>query len=121
MRPVSHRKSPGLARNLLRLARPERRRELNELTMENRIVRHIRLLPALALILFVFSHAHAQEKLLTIEDIYAPEPGRAVNFNGTSINPRWLKDGTSYLQTNPPNSGKPRILKVNALTGEEYR
>ena len=81
-------------------------------------MRHTRLLPALALIIFALSPAFAQEKLLTIEDIYNPDPTKAVNFNGTPVNPRWLKDGVSYLQTNPPNSGKPRILKVNALTGE---
>ncbi|HYX42855.1 MAG TPA: S9 family peptidase, partial [Pyrinomonadaceae bacterium] len=58
----------------------------------------------------------AQEKLLTIDDIY--DPDKKVDFSGTPITPRWLNDGTHYLQTNPPQSGKPRILKVNALTGE---
>jgi dipeptidyl-peptidase-4 len=60
--------------------------------------------------------ASAQEKLLTIADIY--DPVQKVDFGGTPVNPRWLKDGVSYLQTNPVSSGKPRIQKVNALTGE---
>jgi dipeptidyl-peptidase-4 len=80
------------------------------------IVRNSSLLLKLALVLFVLCPAAlAQERLLTIEDIY--DPVKKVDFSGTPVNPRWLKDGISYLQTNPPNSGKPRILKVNALTG----
>ena len=86
--------------------------------MENTPVVNLRLLLKIALVLLVCSPAvaSAQEKLLTIEDIY--DPVKKVDFTGTPVNPRWLKDGVSYLQTNPPNSGKPRILKVNALTGE---
>ena len=71
---------------------------------------------AFALLLACSSIAWAQEKLLTIDDIY--DPVKKVDFSGTSITPRWLNDGTHYLQTNPPQAGKPRILKVNALTGE---
>ncbi len=59
--------------------------------------------------------ALAQDKLLTIDDIY--DPVKRVEFSGTPVNPRWLKDGVHYLQTNPPKPGAPRILKVNALTG----
>src|SRR5437588_7367607 len=71
---------------------------------------------AFALLLCCSSVALAQEKLLTIDDIY--DPDKKVDFSGTPANPRWLNDGAHYLQTNPPNSGKPRIMKVNALTGE---
>ncbi len=60
--------------------------------------------------------ASAQEKRLTVDDIY--DPVKKVDFSGTPVSPRWLKDGVSYLQTNAPDSGKPRIQKVNALTGE---
>jgi dipeptidyl-peptidase 4 len=72
---------------------------------------------ALALLLLACSSiALAQEKLLTIDDIY--DPVKKVDFNGTPVSPRWLNDGTHYLQTNPLQVGRPRILKVNALSGE---
>src|SRR2546421_8734792 len=71
---------------------------------------------AFALLFCCSSHAWAQEKLLTIDDIY--DPDKKVDFSSTPITPRWLNDGTHYLQTNPPQAVKPRILKVNALTGE---
>src|SRR5438270_4143305 len=83
------------------------------------IVRHRNSLCAFVLALALLacsSIALAQEKLLTIDDIY--DPVKKVDFNAAPISPRWLKDGTHYLQTNPPQAGKPRILKVNALSGE---
>jgi dipeptidyl-peptidase-4 len=88
--------------------------------MERRItnVRYKILLPTFALILGALAMpARAQDKLLTIEEIFGVGQAR-VEFSGTPVNPRWLKDGNSYLQTNAPNSGRPRLQKVNALTGE---
>ncbi len=61
--------------------------------------------------------ALAQEKLLTLDDIF--DPAKKINFSGTTPNIRWLKDGTHYLLANDPS--KPnvaRLQKVNALTGE---
>ena len=72
---------------------------------------------ALALIVACAAAAQSQQKLLTIDDIF--DPGKRVNFNGTSPNIRWLKDGNHYLLTN--EAGKrdvPRLQKVNAATGE---
>src|SRR5205085_6747167 len=83
------------------------------------IVRHRNSFFAFALALLLLacsSGAWAQEKLLTIDETY--DRVNKVSFSSTSITRRWLNDGTHYLQTNPPQSGKPRILKVNALTGE---
>jgi len=61
--------------------------------------------------------ALAQEKLLTIDDIF--DPVKKVNFNGTVPSIRWLKDGKHYLLTNETSKrGVPRLQKVNALTGE---
>src|SRR6476659_4946467 len=60
---------------------------------------------------------NAQNKLLTIDDIF--DPVRHVNFNGTTPNIRWLKDGQHYLLTNEASRRDvPRIQKVDAATGE---
>ncbi len=60
----------------------------------------------------------AQNKLLTIDDIY--DPAKRVNFNG---NPpagiRWLKDGSHYLQSKPdPQTRSTLLMRVDAVTGE---
>ncbi len=52
----------------------------------------------LALILFPAPRVLAQDKLLTIDDIF--DPVKKVNFNGTVPNIRWLKDGKHYLLAN---------------------
>ncbi|HVS81565.1 MAG TPA: S9 family peptidase [Pyrinomonadaceae bacterium] len=62
--------------------------------------------------------ARAQEKLLTIDDIFDPSPAKRVNFNGTPSNPRWLKDGVNYIVASKDRNAFPRLLKVNAVTGE---
>jgi dipeptidyl-peptidase 4 len=60
---------------------------------------------------------NAQNKLLTIDDIF--DPVKRINFNGTTPNIRWLKDGRHYLLTNESSSRDvPRIQKVDAATGE---
>src|ERR1700754_826260 len=59
----------------------------------------------------------AQNKLLTIDDIF--DPVKRVNFNGTTPQIRWLKDGQHYLLTNEASRRDvPRLQKVNAATGE---
>jgi dipeptidyl-peptidase 4 len=60
----------------------------------------------------------AQEKLLTIDDIF--DPDKKVEFSGTPITGlRWLKDGAHYLQSKmDPRTRTGQLLKVNALTGE---
>ena len=59
----------------------------------------------------------AQQKLLTIDDIF--DPVKKVNFSGTTPTIRWLKDGTHYLLTNDAAKGDlPRLQKVDAATGE---
>lgn len=53
------------------------------------------------LLLFIFASvaipAVAQNKQLTIDDIY--DPGKRVNFSGTPATATWLKDGVHYLTT----------------------
>src|SRR6476620_1020944 len=59
----------------------------------------------------------AQNKLLTIDDIF--DPVKKVNFNGSTPTIRWLKDGNNYLLTNEASRRDvPRLQKVNAATGE---
>ena len=76
--------------------------------------------PLYAAILLAFSFVSAvsaQQKLLTIDDIY--DPTKRVNFNGTTPTIRWLKNGTHYLITNEASRRDvPRIQKANAATGE---
>src|SRR5256885_7170489 len=58
----------------------------------------------------------AQNKLLTIDDIF--DPAKRVNFSGTPVNPRWLKDGEHYIVASKDRNAFPRLLKVNAVTGK---
>jgi dipeptidyl-peptidase 4 len=77
-----------------------------------------RIFPALILCLFSI-HGQvilAQNKLLTIDDIFDPQ--KRVNFNGTPSSPRWLKDGVHYIVTSKERNAFPRLLKVNAVTGK---
>ncbi len=76
-----------------------------------------RLCFALAFVLALTVSAQAQQKLLTIDDIF--DPAKRVNFNGSTPTIRWLKDGNYYLLTNESSRRDvPRLQKVNAATGE---
>ncbi|HLL16581.1 MAG TPA: S9 family peptidase [Pyrinomonadaceae bacterium] len=69
------------------------------------------------ILLGLSSHALAQEKMLTIDDLF--DPVKRVNFSGTTPAPRWLKDGRTYLVAGDASKpGTPRLLRVNALTGD---
>jgi dipeptidyl-peptidase 4 len=70
----------------------------------------------LGFVLFHAPLAFAQEKLLTIDDIF--DPAKRVNFSGTPSNPRWLKDGEHYIVASKDRNASPRLLKVNAVTGK---
>src|SRR5687768_4785889 len=72
---------------------------------------------ATVFLLLVAPALKAQNKLLTIDDIF--DPAKQVNFNGTTVTARWLKDGNHYLITNDASrKDVPRLQKVNAITGE---
>jgi dipeptidyl-peptidase-4 len=72
---------------------------------------------ATALLLLLGIAVYAQNKLLTIDDIF--DPVKKVNFNGSTPTIRWLKDGRHYLLTNEASRRDvPRLQKVNAATGE---
>src|SRR4026207_465420 len=75
------------------------------------------LLLATVFLVLVAQSLRAQNKLLTIDDIF--DPVKKVNFNGTTPTIRWLKDGNHYLLTNEASRRDlPRLQKVNAATGE---
>jgi dipeptidyl-peptidase-4 len=75
------------------------------------------LLLATVLLVLVAQSLRAQNKQLSIDDIF--DPVRKVNFNGSTPTIRWLKDGNHYLLTNEASRRDvPRIQKVNAATGE---
>jgi dipeptidyl-peptidase-4 len=71
-----------------------------------------------ALVLLALSPAAlAQEKMLTLDDIYDPQ--KRVDFSGSPPRLRWLKSGTHYLQTRTdPRTRAVQLMKVNARTGE---
>lgn len=75
---------------------------------------------SIAIIILACLPALAQEKLLTIDDIF--DPVKKVNFSGSVPNVpniRWLKDSTHYLLTNDASKKNvPRLQKVHATTGE---
>ncbi|HEX8457138.1 MAG TPA: S9 family peptidase [Pyrinomonadaceae bacterium] len=69
------------------------------------------------ILLGLSSQAFAQDKMLTIDELF--DPVKRVNFSGSSPAPRWLKDGRSYLVAGDPSKpGTPRLLRVNALSGD---
>src|ERR1700750_2402512 len=75
------------------------------------------LLLAIVFLALVAQSLKAQNKLLTIDDIF--DPAKKINFNGTTPIIRWLKDGNHYLLTNESSRRDvPRLQKVNAATGE---
>jgi dipeptidyl-peptidase-4 len=81
-------------------------------------LKHCRALATLALLLVLApAAALAQDKLLTIDDIF--DPAKRVNFSGTPpTDLRWLKDGEHYLQTRrDPATRTSQILRVNARSG----
>jgi len=72
---------------------------------------------ATVFIALVAQSLRAQNKQLTIDDIF--DPVKKVNFNGSTPTIRWLKDGNHYLLTNESSRrDAPRLQKVNAATGE---
>jgi len=67
------------------------------------------------LFLALVPSTRAQQKLLTVDEIF--DPVKKVNFNGTVPTVTWLKDGNHYLVTDPSKKDAPKIQKVDAATG----
>jgi hypothetical protein len=68
------------------------------------------------LFLAIIPSVRAQNKLLTIDDIFDPQ--KRINFNGNPSQPRWLKDGEHYIVASRDRTAFPRLLKVDAVTGK---
>jgi dipeptidyl-peptidase-4 len=62
--------------------------------------------------LFVFTTAVAQDKLLTLDDIFSPDPVKRVRFSGTPTFVQWSRDGKSFKQV---QNG--RLMRVDAVSG----
>ena len=75
-----------------------------------------RILFLVGLIFLLAPSIGAQNKQLTIDDIFDPQ--KRVNFSGTPSVPRWLKDGVHYIVTSKERNAFPRLLKVDAVTGK---
>lgn len=64
--------------------------------------------------------ASAQERVLTLDDIYDPQ--NQINFSGSVPRIRWLSDGKHYLQPNTnPKHGEIGLLKVAADSGNKAK
>lgn len=67
----------------------------------------------LAFAIFVFaSVAVAQDRLLTIDDIFSPDPAKRVRFAGSGSSVNWAEDGRSFRQL---QNG--RLMRIDAVTG----
>jgi dipeptidyl-peptidase-4 len=74
-------------------------------------------LAALA-VLFITTIAPAQNKLLTLDDLYSPDPQKRVNLNGTPpAGLTWLDDKNYLHRRFTPQTGM-QLLKVDAATGQ---
>src|SRR5687767_5711984 len=69
-------------------------------------------LVSLAILVFA-SAAAAQDKLLTIDDIFSLDSKVRVNFSGTPARLVWSSDGRSFRQV---RNGS--LARVNAVTGD---
>ena len=65
---------------------------------------------AIAVLCFA-SPLFAQDKLLTLDDIFSPDPARRVRFGGTPVAVQWAADGRSFKQV---IGG--RLMRVDAMT-----
>lgn len=66
------------------------------------------------LVVFVLvSTGLAQDKLLTLDDIFSPDPARRVRFGGTPVAVLWAGDGKSFKQV-----VNGRLMRVDAVTGQ---
>ncbi|MEO5858667.1 MAG: S9 family peptidase, partial [Pyrinomonadaceae bacterium] len=66
------------------------------------------------LVLLLFApFASAQEKLLTVDEIFSPDPAVRVPFGGTTVRVTWTADGRSFRQM---QNG--RLVRVTAENGE---
>ena len=63
--------------------------------------------------LAVSSGAFAQDKLLTVDDIFSPDAAKRVRFSGSPASVQWSPDGKSFKQV---VAG--RLMRVDAVSGQ---
>ncbi len=64
--------------------------------------------------IFAFSAlAFAQNRMLTLDDIFSPDPARRVKFAGNPTTVQWTRDGKAFRQV---ING--RLMRVDAMTGQ---
>lgn len=66
----------------------------------------------IALVLLFSTAAFAQDKLLTLDDIFSPDNAKRVRFGGVPTFIQWSADGLSFKQV---QNG--RLMRVDAVTG----
>lgn len=88
------------------------------LDVEKTMKRITNFLLLLIVVVSATASAFAQDKLLTIDEIFSPEPAKRVRFGGTPA-PRviWDNDGKAYLQVKQ-EGGKNQLMRVDAKSGE---
>jgi dipeptidyl-peptidase-4 len=71
----------------------------------------------LVMLIVCTSFARAQEKLLTIDEIYGDQKTRVAFSGKPTAGVRWMVDGTSYFQTQPGADGQIGFYRIDAKTG----
>ena len=66
-----------------------------------------------ALLFLLVSPSLAQDKLLTLDDIFSPDPKVRVRLAGTPVFVQWAPDGRSFRQV-----AGGRLMRVDPVTGE---
>ncbi len=59
------------------------------------------------------SAAFAQEKMLTVDEIFGTDPKVRVNFSGSPTRLQWANDGRSFKQVRDG-----RLMRIDALTNQ---
>ncbi|HMT06686.1 MAG TPA: hypothetical protein PKA82_01695, partial [Pyrinomonadaceae bacterium] len=59
------------------------------------------------------SFTFAQDKLLSLDDIFSPDMSKRVRFGGALPQMRWAADGRSFMQI---ANGK--LMRVDAISGQ---
>ncbi len=68
----------------------------------------------LIIAVFAFSSvAFAQNRLLTLDDIFSPDASKRVKFSGNPMTVQWTRDGKAFRQV---ING--RLMRVDAMTGQ---
>ena len=80
----------------------------------SRVLQYMKRLQFLLIAILAFtSTGFAQDKLLTLDDIFHPDATKRVRFAGTPVSVQWAADGRSFKQMVIG-----RMMRVDAMTGQ---